>query len=95
MKIALFLVFFAALNCSAYAVENTKTICTHGDQQRIIEVIYTGEDEAPCEVRYTKATGTEIPWRAQAEFGYCEDKAKMLIEKHVGWGWSCTEIVTP
>jgi hypothetical protein len=28
---------------------------------------------------------------AQNEEGYCEEKAKELVEKQLGWGWSCKE----
>jgi hypothetical protein len=93
MKTTLFMIIFTIMSGTTYAAENTKTVCTHGDQERLIEVIYTSEGHVPCEVHYTKATGTEIPWKAQAEIGFCAAKAADLIAKHQGWGWQCAEVV--
>ena len=49
--------------------------CTHADQTRIIEVVYTGEGVLPCEVHYSKDAGTQTLWSATNAAGYCEEKA--------------------
>lgn len=74
---------------SAHAIENQKTVCSHGNQTRVIEVVYTSEDTVPCEVRYSKEEGTTTPWSANNLAGYCEEKAAAFVEKQQGWGWSC------
>jgi hypothetical protein len=92
MKTTLFLFLFTAMSCSAFAAENTKIICTHGNQQRTIEIIYSGEGAVPCAVQYTKDTSTQTLWRAEIEEGYCEDKVADLVSKHIGWGWECATV---
>ncbi len=94
MKTTLFLLIFTVIAYSAFATENTRTVCTHGDQQRVIEVIYSGETLVPCAVQYTKDTSTETLWQAQSEEGYCEEKAAALVGKHIGWGWQCAEVTS-
>lgn len=94
MKTTLFMLIFTVTAYSAFAAENTRTVCTHGDKQRIIEVIYSGEEPVPCAVQYTKDTSTETLWQAQTEEGYCEKKAATLVGKHIGWGWQCTEVTS-
>ncbi len=89
MKTLFFACLFAFSASTVVAMENQKTICTHGNQQRIIEVVYTGEGEVPCEVHYTKDSGSQVLWSAQGEAGYCEEKAAVFIEKQRGWGWDC------
>jgi hypothetical protein len=89
MKKLVFALFLSVIASTALAMENQKTVCTHGDQQRVIEVVYTGEGEVPCEVHYTKDTGSQVLWSAQGEVGYCEEKAAAFIEKQRGWGWDC------
>jgi len=74
---------------SAHAIENQKTVCSHGNQTRVIEVVYTSEDTVPCEVRYSKEEGTTTPWSANNLAGFCEEKAAAFVEKQQGWGWSC------
>lgn len=78
-----------SLSASALAADNIKTICSHGNQTRIIEVVYTGEGTVPCEVRYSKEEGTQTLWNANNAEGYCEEKATAFVEKQKGWGWSC------
>ncbi|MCD8522457.1 MAG: hypothetical protein LRY66_14550 [Saccharospirillaceae bacterium] len=79
----------AAVIPAAQADSGTRTLCSHGNQTRIIEVKYTGEGQIPCEVHYTKETGSQVLWSAQTEGGYCEQKAAEFIEKQRGWGWEC------
>lgn len=71
------------------AAEDIKTVCTHGNKTRIIEVVYTGADVVPCEVRYTKEEGSKTLWTASNKTGFCESKAEAFVEKQQGWGWSC------
>jgi len=66
-----------------------KTVCTHDSQTRVIEVVYSGPEVVPCEVRYTKEEGTQVLWSAQNATGYCEEKAEAFVEKQRGWGWNC------
>lgn len=92
MKTLLFASLLALTASTALAMENQKTVCTHGSQQRIIEIVYTGQGEVPCEVHYTKDSGTQVLWQAQGEAGYCEEKAAAFIEKQRGWGWTCETV---
>ncbi len=78
---------------SAVANEFPTTLCQHGEQQRKVEVVYPQGTPVPCEVHYTKASGTQILWKAAGETGFCEAKATALIEKQKGWGWQCDVVV--
>ena len=86
--------FVAGVSSSAMAIENQKTMCTHGDQTRVIEVVYTTDNNVPCEVQYTKAEGTKTLWSATNKVGFCENKATAFVEKQKGWGWSCDLVAT-
>lgn len=90
MKYLLLLV--SVIGSSAIAAENQATICKHGEKVRKIEVVYPEGTEAPCEVQYTKDTGTQVLWNAKTEMGYCEEKAAAFIEKQRGWGWQCEAV---
>jgi len=79
----------ASLSTSAMAQENITTVCSLGNNIRIIEVVYTGESSVPCEVQYTKEAGTQTLWSASHSEGYCENKAASFIEKQKNWGWAC------
>ncbi len=76
---------------SQVALADTTYVCTRGDMERRIEVVYLGTGTAPCEVRYTKNGNTEVLWSAQAEEGYCDARAVDFVEKQRGWGWECAE----
>jgi len=90
MKKYLLAGLFAAISAtSVQAIENQKTVCSHGSQMRVIEVVYTAEGTTPCEVRYSKEEGSKTLWSAANLEGYCEDKAAAFITKQQGWGWSC------
>ncbi|TEW49832.1 hypothetical protein [Psychromonas algicola] len=80
---------FAGMSTSAMAIENITTVCSHGSNIRIVEVVYSGENNVPCEVQYTKEEGTKTLWSAANSAGYCESKAAAFVEKQKGWGWSC------
>ncbi|UXD89034.1 hypothetical protein [Thalassolituus hydrocarboniclasticus] len=90
---ALLPVIAAALAPAAQASSGDRTVCSHGNLTRIIEVKYTGEGTIPCEVHYTKDSGSQVLWSAQTEGGYCEQKAAEFVEKQRGWGWECETTV--
>ncbi len=91
MKKYLLATLFTAISAtSVQAIENQKTVCSHGNQTRVIEVVYSTEESTPCEVRYSKEEGAKILWSAENLAGYCEEKAGAFVEKQQGWGWSCT-----
>ena len=79
----------AGLATSANAIENRKTMCVHGNETRVIEVVYPEGNRLPCEVQYTKAGNTQTLWNAKNKAGYCENKAAEFVGKQIGWGWSC------
>ena len=90
MKKALILCLAATL--FATPVLASSTTCTLDSQERVISVVYLVEGQkVPCEVEYKKNGATETPWSAQNEEGYCEEKAKELVEKQLSWGWDCKE----
>jgi len=80
---------FAGMSTSAMAIENLTTVCSHGSNIRIVEVVYSGDTNVPCEVQYTKKEGTKTLWSATNSAGFCESKATAFVEKQKGWGWSC------
>jgi hypothetical protein len=90
MRIFIVSILFAICFCQI-ALADTAYVCTSGDMERRIEVIYLGAGTVPCEVRYTKNGNTEVLWSAQAEEGYCEAKVSEFVEKQRGWGWECVE----
>ena len=85
----MFLASLLLVPIAATAVENQRTTCHHGDQTRVIELVYPTGQMLPCEVHYTKNGTTEVLWNAQNETRYCESKAAEFIEKQRGWGWNC------
>ena len=65
-------------------------ICTDGQLERVISIIYQDQDaKVPCDVQYTKDGQTETLWHAENEYGYCEEKVAEFIQKHIEWGWRC------
>lgn len=77
----------------AVAVENQMTICTRDNEQRVITLFYFNQTSLPCEVKYTKDGETQTLWSAHYEEGYCEEKARELIENQSSWGWDCVSDV--
>jgi len=72
----------------------TAMVCTHDQLTRRIEVVYTDPELAlPCEVLYDKQNegAHSTLWRAENNQGYCEEKARQLVQKHLSWGWLCSE----
>ena len=65
-----------------------------GWQQTPRVEIYTEPGKTvPCEVHYfkdTEAPGeSEVLWSAEAQAGFCEQKAAEFVAKLQGWGWQC------
>lgn len=90
IKKVVFATLFSAISAtSVQALENQKTVCSHGNQTRVIEVVYTTDSEVPCEVRYSKEDGMTTPWSANNLAGFCERKAAAFIDKQETWGWAC------
>ncbi|WP_318466528.1 hypothetical protein [Photobacterium leiognathi] len=85
----LLLVALTVLAFQAHAQD--KYVCKRGDSERVVEVVYTNpSSQVPCEVHYTKSTGTEVLWDAKNEKGYCEAKAKAFAEKLTTLGMTCS-----
>ena len=83
----------ALLPSLSFAQGPPNTLCTHGDLQRRVEILYETGMTFPCEVHYYKDTEApgepQVLWRAMNEAGYCERKAQEFIIKLEGLGWSC------
>jgi len=72
---------------------NLKSTCEHGDQVRIITVVYDNEaTDTVCEVNYEKSTGVQTLWTANSDRDYCLDKATAFVQKQEGWGWTCSNL---
>ncbi|MDJ0905776.1 MAG: hypothetical protein QNI96_07135 [Woeseiaceae bacterium] len=94
MKLGQALLLFAlAAPAVALSQDTGKYQCTHGDLVRRVEIFTEPGVAVPCEVHYfkdTEAPGeSEVLWSAQAQEGYCEQKAAEFIAKLEGWGWDC------
>ncbi|MGR5229448.1 hypothetical protein ACPV30_13080 [Photobacterium damselae] len=83
-----------ALSIFAFQAQaQDKYVCKSGNSERVIEVVYTNPDSSvPCEVHYTKASGTEVLWQASHEKVYCETKAQAFAEKLTSLGIPCTAV---
>jgi len=84
------LILAAIIGSSAFAVQADSTICTHGEKQRKIEVVYPEDGGKACEVQYTKGDDMQVLWSANSDKDYCAEKAVAFVEKQRGWGWECT-----
>ena len=84
-------VIFVTFLLSTGVYADTEFVCTAGDAERVISVVYFGDGLVPCEVRYDKGTGADVLWTAQNEEGYCENQARQFVGKQEGWGFSCSE----
>jgi len=80
----------AALTCSTAALADEVYTCTHGDQQRVISLVYMNAGQpVPCQVTYDKGAGSLVLWSAENQAGYCEEQLAAFIEKQRVWGWNC------
>ena len=77
----------------SFAQGSPNYLCTHGDLQRRVEILYETGMTFPCEVHYYKDTEApgepQVLWRAMKEAGYCERKTQEFIGKLTSLGWSC------
>jgi hypothetical protein len=77
----------------SFAQGSSNYLCTHGDLQRRVEILYETGMTFPCEVHYYKDTEApgepQVLWRAMQQAGYCEQKTEDFIAKLTGLGWSC------
>ncbi len=73
--------------------DNRTSTCEHGDQVRIITVVYDNDaTDTVCEVNYEKSTGVQTLWTANSDRKYCMDKAAAFVQKQEGWGWTCSNL---
>ena len=83
----------AMLPALSFAQGSQNYLCTYGDLQRRVEILYATGMTLPCEVHYYK--DSEAPgemtvlWRALNEAGYCEAKTQEFVTKLKALGWSC------
>lgn len=96
MKKFLLTVFAAAiLPFTAVAQDQNNYLCTQGDLQRRVEIMYETGVTVPCEVHYFKDTeapgDSQVLWRALSQEGYCEEKTRDFITQLGAWGWSCNQ----
>ena len=83
----------ALLPSLSFAQGSSNYLCSHGDLQRRVEILYETGMTYPCEVHYYKdseAPGEpQVLWRAMNEAGYCERKTQEFVDKLTSLGWSC------
>ena len=87
------LMFALVAPAVALSQDAGKYQCTHGDLVRRVEIYTEPGVTVPCEVHYfkdTEAPGqSEVLWSAEAQEGYCEQKATEFVAQLEGWGWDC------
>ncbi len=92
MKHLLIFLFLTVL-ATQTAIADESFLCTYGQKERIISLIYQDpEKPVPCEVRYKKEGLTEILWKATNTQGFCETKIKEFVQKQIDWGWRCADM---
>lgn len=88
LKLTTLILMFFASNLHA----DETYICTFGQQGRVISIIYDNQDiKVPCEVRYRKDGQTKTLWHAKGQVGFCEERAEEFVQKHIDWGWRCSD----
>ncbi|UCB53706.1 MAG: hypothetical protein JSW45_06945 [Thiotrichales bacterium] len=93
VRIAAIIVFSVSVNAHADTWN-----CSRDDLVREVIIEYPQGGSIPCDVVYKKQTeGVEdqVLWSAENEEGYCEEKARELVENLESWGWVCLETVSP
>jgi hypothetical protein len=69
-------------------------VCEYADLKRYVDIDYPNSPSSiPCSVIYRKPTENvddRILWRAQNDEGYCENRARALVEKLESLGWRCS-----
>lgn len=81
---------------STPVVAQDRYICSQGNRERVIEVIRVNPPAGlPCEVQYTKPSGTQTLWQAEYKRGFCEARAREFADKQEEWGWKCERKSAP
>ena len=79
-----------------FSVSAESWSCRHDNDVREIHIVQETDAAVPCSVVYKKLTeGVEdqVLWTANNDANYCQDKAQGLVDKQVGWGWTCVETI--
>ena len=68
--------------------------CMRGEMTRLVYIEYSDAiGEPPCSVVYQKGppeqSSRDVPWRAEHNKGYCEARARELVENLRSSNWSC------
>ncbi len=68
--------------------------CMRGGMTRLVYIEYSDAiGEPPCSVVYQKGppeqSSRDVPWRAEHNKGYCEARARELVENLRSSSWSC------
>jgi len=68
--------------------------CMRGEMIRLVYIEYSDAiGEPPCSVVYQKGppeqSSRDVPWRAEHNKGYCEARARELVENLRSSNWSC------
>jgi uncharacterized membrane-anchored protein YhcB (DUF1043 family) len=68
--------------------------CMRGGMTRLVYIEYSDAiGEPPCSVVYEKGppeqSSRDVPWRAEHNKGYCEARARGLVEKLRSSNWRC------
>lgn len=93
-KISLAVIAAAILPVTSLAQDQNNYLCSQGDLQRRVEIVYETGVTVPCEVHYYKDTEApgerQVLWRAMSQEGYCEQKTREFVTQLAAWGWNCT-----
>ena len=94
-KNSLAVIAAAILPFASLAQDQNDYLCSQGDLQRRVEIVYETGVTVPCEVHYYKDTEApgerQVLWRALNQEGYCEEKTREFVTQLASWGWSCTQ----
>ncbi|SDI44010.1 hypothetical protein SAMN04488540_101409 [Ferrimonas sediminum] len=92
MSALLVLVTALAVEPGLDGVENgVEYVCSNGQNERRIQVIYPKGAPLPCEVHYIKGSDSQVLWRANNESGYCDARAAEFAEKQKEMYFPCTQ----
>lgn len=94
-KNSLAVIAAAILPFASLAQDQNNYLCSQGDLQRRVEIVYETGVTVPCEVHYYKDTEApgerQVLWRALSQEGYCEEKTREFVTQLASWGWNCTQ----
>jgi hypothetical protein len=98
-KITLTILSAVLLPGLSLAQDSNNYLCSNGDLQRRVEIVYETGVTVPCEVHYYKDTEApgdrQVLWRALQQEGYCEEQTRQFITQLASWGWNCTQGAAP